>query len=37
MPATYDYKVRERGDNMVAGRVVGDSEGLLMTELREMA
>jgi type IV pilus assembly protein PilC len=36
MPATYDYKVRDRAGNMVSGQLVGDSEGLVMTKLREM-
>jgi type IV pilus assembly protein PilC len=36
MPATYDYKVRDRSGNMVTGQLVGDSEGLVMTKLREM-
>jgi type IV pilus assembly protein PilC len=36
MPATYDYKVRDRSGNMVTGRLVGDSEGLVMAKLREM-
>jgi type IV pilus assembly protein PilC len=36
MPATYDYKVRDRAGNMVTGQLVGDSEGLVMAKLREM-
>jgi type IV pilus assembly protein PilC len=35
MPATYDYKVRDRSGNLVTGQLVGDSEGLVMTKLRE--
>ncbi len=36
MPATFDYKVRDRSGNLVSGQLVGDSEGLVMTKLREM-
>jgi len=36
MPATYDYKVRDRSGNLVSGQLVGDSEGLVMAKLREM-
>jgi type IV pilus assembly protein PilC len=36
VPATYDYKVRDRTGNMVSGQLVGDSEGLVMAKLREM-
>jgi type IV pilus assembly protein PilC len=36
MPTTYDYKVRDRAGNLVSGQLVGDSEGLVMTKLREM-
>ncbi len=36
MPATYEYKVRDRAGNLVTGQLVGDSEGLVMTKLREM-
>jgi type IV pilus assembly protein PilC len=36
MPATYDYKVRDRSGNLVTGQLVGDSEGLVMAKLREM-
>jgi len=36
MPTTYDYKVRDRSGNLVSGQLVGDSEGLVMTKLREM-
>jgi type IV pilus assembly protein PilC len=36
MPRTYEYKVRDRAGNLVSGELVGDSEGLVMTKLREM-
>jgi len=36
MPTTYEYKVRDRAGNLVSGQLVGDSEGLVMTKLREM-
>jgi len=36
MPTTFDYKVRDRSGNLVSGQLVGDSEGLVMTKLREM-
>jgi type IV pilus assembly protein PilC len=36
MPTTYDYKVRDRTGNMISGQLAGDSEGLVMTKLREM-
>ena len=36
MPKTYEYKVRDRTGNLVSGQLVGDSEGLVMTKLREM-
>ena len=36
MPTTYAYKVRDRSGNLVSGELVGDSEGLVMTRLREM-
>jgi len=36
MPTTYEYKVRDRSGNLVSGQLVGDSEGLVMTRLREM-
>jgi type IV pilus assembly protein PilC len=36
VPATYDYKVRDRAGNMVTGQLIGDSEGLVMAKLREM-
>jgi type IV pilus assembly protein PilC len=36
MPTTYEYKVRDRTGNLVSGQLVGDSEGLVMTKLREM-
>jgi type IV pilus assembly protein PilC len=36
MPRTYEYKVRDRAGNLVSGQLIGDSEGLVMTKLREM-
>jgi type IV pilus assembly protein PilC len=36
VPATYDYKVRDRTGKMVSGQLVGDSESLVMAKLREM-
>src|SRR6266498_3707514 len=36
MPTTYEYKVRDRAGNLVSGELIGDSEGLVMTKLREM-
>jgi type IV pilus assembly protein PilC len=36
VPATYDYKVRDRTGKVVTGQLVGDSESLVMTKLREM-
>jgi type IV pilus assembly protein PilC len=36
MPKTYEYKVRDRTGNLVSGQLIGDSEGLVMTKLREM-
>jgi type IV pilus assembly protein PilC len=36
VPATYDYKVRDRAGNVVTGQLIGDSEGLVMAKLREM-
>ena len=36
MPTTYQYKVRDRSGNLVSGELIGDSEGLVMTKLREM-
>ncbi|HET7870005.1 MAG TPA: type II secretion system F family protein [Actinomycetota bacterium] len=36
MPTTYQYKVRDRAGNLVSGELIGDSEGLVMTKLREM-
>ena len=36
MPTTYEYKVRDRAGNLVSGQLVGDSERLVMTKLREM-
>ena len=36
MPATYEYKVRDRSGSLVTGQLVGDNEGLVMARLREM-
>src|SRR5213593_351158 len=36
MPTTYEYKVRDRAGNLVSGQLIGVSEGLVMTKLREM-
>ncbi len=36
MPQTYQYRVRDRAGNLVTGELVGDSEGLVLTKLREM-
>ncbi len=36
MPTTYAYKVRDKSGNLVTGELIGDSEGLVMTKLREM-
>ena len=36
MPATFDYKVRDRTGALVTGQLVGDSEALVMQRLREM-
>jgi type IV pilus assembly protein PilC len=36
MPTSYQYKVRDRAGNLVSGQLIGDSEGLVMTKLREM-
>jgi type IV pilus assembly protein PilC len=36
MPTTYEYKVRDRAGNLVSGQLIGDSESLVMTKLREM-
>lgn len=36
MAQTYDYKVRDRTGNLVSGQLVGDSESLVLTKLREM-
>jgi type IV pilus assembly protein PilC len=35
MPTTYDYKVRDRGGNLVSGQLIGDSEMLVLQKLRE--
>ncbi len=36
MATTYAYKVRDRAGNLVTGELQGDSEGLVITRLREM-
>jgi type IV pilus assembly protein PilC len=36
MPQTYQYKVRDRGGNLVTGTLVADSELLVLQRLREM-
>ena len=36
MPDTYNYKVRDRSGNLVAGTLVADSEALVLQRLREM-
>ena len=36
MPTTYDYKVRDRSGSLVTGQLVGDSETLVLSKLREM-
>lgn len=36
MATTFDYKVRDRSGNLVAGQLVGDNEGLVQAKLREM-
>jgi type IV pilus assembly protein PilC len=36
MPQTYDYKVRDRQGSLVTGQLVGDSETLVLSRLREM-
>jgi type IV pilus assembly protein PilC len=36
MPQTYQYRVRDRAGNLVTGELIGDSEGLVLTKLREM-
>ena len=36
MASTYAYKVRDRAGNLVTGQLQGDSEGLVITRLREM-
>jgi type IV pilus assembly protein PilC len=35
MPDTYQYKVRDRGGNVVTGTVVADNEALVLQRLRE--
>ena len=34
MPATFDYKVRDKTGALVTGQLVGDNEALVMTKLR---
>src|SRR5918999_1776872 len=36
MPATYDYKVRDKTGKLISGQLVGDSELLVQRKLREM-
>jgi type IV pilus assembly protein PilC len=36
MPATFDYKVRDKTGALVTGQLVGDNEALVMTRLRQM-
>jgi type IV pilus assembly protein PilC len=36
VPATYQYKVRDRAGKLVSGELMGDSESLVMAKLREM-
>ena len=36
MTQTYDYKVRDRSGSLVTGKLVGDSEALVLQRLREM-
>lgn len=36
MALTFDYKVRDRGGNLVQGQLEGDSLGLVVSKLREM-
>jgi type IV pilus assembly protein PilC len=36
MALTFDYKVRDRGGNLVQGQLEGDSLGLVVAKLREM-
>ncbi len=36
MPATFDYKVRDKTGALVTGQLVGDNEALVMTKLRQM-
>jgi type IV pilus assembly protein PilC len=35
MPTTYDYKVRDKTGNLIAGQLVGDSETLVLQKLRD--
>jgi type IV pilus assembly protein PilC len=36
MPATFDYKVRDKTGALVTGQLVGDNEALVMARLRQM-
>jgi type IV pilus assembly protein PilC len=36
MPATFDYKVRDKTGALVTGQLVGDNEVVVMTRLRQM-
>jgi type IV pilus assembly protein PilC len=36
MPATFDYKVRDKTGALVTGQLVGDNEVIVMTRLRQM-
>lgn len=36
MPDTYQYKVRDRGGNLVNGTLIADNEALVVARLREM-
>ncbi len=36
MPATFDYKVRDKTGALVTGQLVGDNEAIVMTRLRQM-
>ncbi len=36
MPTTYAFKVRDKSGNLITGELIGDSEGLVMTKLRQM-
>jgi type IV pilus assembly protein PilC len=36
MPATFDYRVRDKTGALVTGQLVGDNEAIVMTRLRQM-